>query len=125
MCVRTQGGERTKSFWHFHLMKFDSFIGLPGKREDEDKGKEVIGVLISYSSCLQREVYSLTRWKRYRRKKISASVCLLHHDLPSKEKQHIRSANLGEEMKHEQMNRHCSFFPDVLNPGYTFSLLHM
>ena len=55
-------------------------------------------------------------------KKISASICLLHHDLPSEEKRHIRSVNLGEEMKHEQMSRPFFFLSRCPESRmYTFS----
>lgn len=64
-------------------MRFDGFIGLSERRwwkVREKNGKAVVGILISYWSCLHREAFSFARRERYRREKylsinLSPSSC--------------------------------------------------
>lgn len=88
---------------------------------DEDNGKGILGILISYLSGLHKEAYSFSRREKVQEKNISASICLLHDDLPRVEKQHIWSVNLSEGMEHEQVSVPFSFFPNVLILGFTLS----
>lgn len=65
----------------------------------------VVEILISYLLCLHPGTYSFTR-ASMGAEKLPASACLVHQDLPSEEKQHSRSVNLGK----QNMSRAADLF---------------